>query len=97
MLQMVFKLVSYKLLGRTVTDVLVQTLRVQLNEADTLPSRRVWYGGIMLMLGNMFNLMLSRNLVEFGVRGDAVVRGISYVLSVDVVENIPAFYECLKV
>ena len=97
MLQLVFRLISYKILGKTISEALLSSLRVKLNEAETLVCRRVWYGGMMMIMGNFFNLMLSRNLIEFGVRGDALVRGIEYVLSINVVENVPAFYECLKV
>ena len=93
----IMRFISYKVLGRTVTDALVSKSSEKLARLTELPDHRTWFGGNLMILGSFTSLLRSRSIIEYGKRADYLIRNIQYILDIDVIENVPAFYECIKV
>ena len=93
----VFRCLSYKVLGRGITNAIYTISEDSFLLCIELSDRRVWYGTWVMLTSGLLSLISNRTVIEYGVRSDMLCRHILYVTGLDTESNLPPYYACMKV
>ena len=93
----VIKFATYKVLGRSTAEILSRIVTDSFTHAVSISSQRKWFSGAHTLVGAIFSLLNSENLIEYGVRSQTLTVHTLRVFRVNIEENLPPYSLILKV